>query len=147
MNKPMQRPQDQPIGFWTVQAGEAIRQRIRYRLTEAGISQPQWWILHQRSLHPAGISIPELLATIGPNESVEAIEQALEETVAKGWVDPRNGTVHPTHSGTKRFEQAGQIQRELGAERMQGISEEEIITTITVLQRLIKNVGGHAWHW
>lgn len=35
----------------------------------------------------------------------------------------------------------------LQEERMQGITEEEFVTTITVLQRTIKNVGGDAWHW
>lgn len=39
------------------------------------------------------------------------------------------------------------IQRGLESERMQGITNDEYVTTITVLQRMIANVGGDAWHW
>ena len=48
---------------------------------------------------------------------------------------------------TEQFDRAARVQQMLQEERMQGITEEEFVTTITVLQRTIKNVGGDAWHW
>ena len=38
------------------------------------------------------------------------------------------------------------MQSELETERRRGISDEEFITAITVMQRTIDNVGGSAWH-
>lgn len=41
MNKQaMQPPANQPIGFWTARAGEAIRTRTRGALEAIGVTQP-----------------------------------------------------------------------------------------------------------
>jgi DNA-binding MarR family transcriptional regulator len=50
-------------------------------------------------------------------------------------------------SAAEQFRRASEVQHELLAERMQGITDDEIATTIRVLQRTIENVGGDAWHW
>lgn len=45
MNKQaMQPPANQPIGFWTARAGEAIRARTRGALEAIGVTQPGWWV-------------------------------------------------------------------------------------------------------
>ncbi|MCY4669545.1 MAG: hypothetical protein OXC29_16365, partial [Rhodococcus sp.] len=75
MNKQaMQPPANQPIGFWTARAGEAIRTRTRGALEAIGVTQPGWWVLHQLSLHPEGVERAVLLRTIGPNESTDVLE-------------------------------------------------------------------------
>jgi hypothetical protein len=45
------------------------------------------------------------------------------------------------------FGRAVEVQKGLHAERMQGVSVEDYAITITVLQKMITNVGGEAWHW
>ncbi len=58
MNKQaMQPPANQPIGFWTARAGEAIRTRTRGALEAIGVTQPGWWVLHQLSLRLKGWSV------------------------------------------------------------------------------------------
>ncbi|MDI9928888.1 hypothetical protein QM588_00600 [Rhodococcus sp. IEGM 1354] len=37
----MQRPENQPIGFWTVRAGEAVRTRTRGALRGVGITHAE----------------------------------------------------------------------------------------------------------
>ena len=148
MNEPeMQPPANQPIGFWTARAGEAIRARTRGALEAIGVTQPQWWVLHQLSLHPEGMERAALLRTIGPNESTDVVDAAVDSALDLGWAREDGAVLLPTDAGSQQFERAARVQQMLQEERMQGISEEEFVTTITVLQRTIKNVGGDAWHW
>ncbi|GAA3710611.1 hypothetical protein GCM10022238_26910 [Gordonia hankookensis] len=143
----MQPPLRQPIGFWAIRAGEAIRARTRSRLAEVGVTQHEWWVLQQLSSHPAGIDERTLVATIGPNDTDEAIVEAIDAAVDKGWATRRQASVSATSAGNERFVAAADAQNELGVERRQGISDEEYEIAITVLQRTIANVGGDAWHW
>lgn len=73
----------QPLGFWALRAGEAIRARTRGRLTELGVTQQEWWVLHQLSMHPAGMDEREIVAVIGPNESDDSIVRAIASGVDK----------------------------------------------------------------
>ncbi|OZE42164.1 MULTISPECIES: MarR family winged helix-turn-helix transcriptional regulator [unclassified Rhodococcus (in: high G+C Gram-positive bacteria)] len=146
-NKPMQPPERQPIGFWTVRAGEAIRARIRGALHQIGLTQAEWWLLHQISLHPAGADRAETIEKIGHNDTPEAIVDAIESARAKGLVVESNSRVAFTPEGEAQFRRAADVQQMLQDERMQGISQEDFVTTIRVLQRTIQNVGGDAWHW
>lgn len=147
MDKPMQPPARQPLGFWTVRAGEAIRARTRGALADMGVQQPEWWVLHQLSLAPEGVERAYLVDKLGHNDTPEAIETALISVVKHGWATRDGDSFTLTDSGATVFAEAADLQAELQRERMQGITEEEFVTTITVLQRTIANVGGHAWHW
>lgn len=147
MRPEMQPAALQPLGFWTVRAGEAIRARTRGRLAELGVTQPEWWVLHQLSMHPSGMEENEIIAIVGPNESDESIVDAIAAGVGKGWIDRAGSRVRLTDDGADRFHAAAEVQRQLNDERRQGISDREYATTIEVLQRTITNVGGDAWHW
>lgn len=137
----------QPLGFWTARAGEAIRARTRGRLAELGVTQPQWWVLHQLSLHPTGMSDGDIVSVVGPNDSDEAIVHAIASGIERGWIARSGELVRLTDTGTEQFHAAAEVQRELNDERRQGISDRDYATTIEVLQRTITNVGGDAWHW
>lgn len=143
----MQPPERQPIGFWTVRAGEAIRARTRSALRDIGLTQPEWWLLHQISLHPAGVDAEATIEKIGHNDTPEAIVEALDSARAKGWITESTPRVTFTPAGEAQFRRASDVQQMLQDERMQGIAQDEFVTAIRVLQRTIQNVGGDAWHW
>ncbi|GAA1749802.1 hypothetical protein GCM10009710_32230 [Aeromicrobium alkaliterrae] len=143
----MQPPARQPLGFWTVRAGEAIGQRTRSALAELGVTQPQWWVLHQLSLHPAGVERTDVIDTVGPNDTAGAIEEAIASSQDNGWLVADGDSIRATATGAALFARCAALQAELQAERMHGITEAEFATTITVLQRTIENVGANAWHW
>jgi hypothetical protein len=143
----MQPPARQPIGFWTLRAGEAIRGCTRGALEEIGMTQPEWWVLHQLSLHPEGVGRAETVETIGPNESPAVIESAIDSAIEKGWIRAESAHLMPSESGVTQFERAARVQKALQDERMEGITAEDFVTTVTVLQKTIANVGGDAWHW
>ena len=67
--------------------------------------------------------------------------------VLLGWAEADGAALRLTEAGTVVFEKAARLQTELQRERMRGITEDEYVTAITVLQRTIENVGGRAWHW
>lgn len=135
------------MGFWTLRAGDAIRTRTRAALLEIGLSQPEWWLLHQLSLSPDGVDREETIEKLGHNETPEAIIEAIETAVAKEWVFEHDANLQCTELGIEQFRLGWAVQQKLQKERMQGISEDDFVTTIEVLQRTIENVGGHAWHW
>jgi len=143
----MQPPELQPIGFWTARAGEAIRARTRGALHEIGVTQPEWWLLHQISLHPAGADRAETIEKIGHNDTPEAIVEAIDSARSKGWIVESNSRLKFTPDGRDTFRRAADLQTMLQEERMNGISAADFVTTIEVLQRTIRNVGGDAWHW
>jgi hypothetical protein len=143
----MQPPELQPIGFWTARAGEAIRARTRGALHEIGVTQPEWWLLHQISLHPAGADRAETIEKIGHNDTPEAIVEAIDSARSKGWIVESNSRLKFTPDGRDTFRRAADLQNMLQEERMNGISAADFVTTIEVLQRTIRNVGGDAWHW
>lgn len=143
----MQPAGQQPLGFWAQRTGEAIRARTRGRLAELGLTQPEWWVLHQLSMHPAGMDENEIVAIVGPNESDESIVDAIATGLDKGWVGRTGNRVRLTDEGTERFHAAAEVQRQLNDERRQGISDRDYATTIEVLQRTAANVGSDAWHW
>ncbi|NUP26386.1 MAG: hypothetical protein HOQ44_06785 [Nocardia sp.] len=145
--EPMQPPGRQPIGFWTVRAGEAIGARTRAALEAIGVTQPEWWVLQQLCSHPDGMPRADLTRTIGPNNTVAAVDTAVAAAIRKGWVREDGANLGATEAGAEQFERAAQVQQVLQDERMRGIGEDEYVTTITVLQRTIANVGGAAWHW
>lgn len=143
----MQPRELQPIGFWTARAGDAIRNRIRAALAEVGVSQPEWWLLQQISLHPAGADRAETIEKIGHNDTPDAIVEAIASARDKGWIIESNLRLTFTPKGEAQFRRAADVQQMLQDERMQGIGQDEYVTTIRVLQRTIQNVGGDAWHW
>ncbi|MEH6797652.1 MAG: hypothetical protein V7694_26385, partial [Rhodococcus sp. (in: high G+C Gram-positive bacteria)] len=65
----------------------------------------------------------------------------------KGWIIESNLRLTFTPKGEAQFRRAADVQQMLQDERMQGIGQDEYVTTIRVLQRTIQNVGGDAWHW
>lgn len=146
-DRPMQPPARQPIGFWTARCGEAVRRRTRSALAEIGVSQPQWWVIHQLHLHPDGVEQSAVVATVGPNETPTAIEQAIADAIGASWVAVEDGVLRLTAAGGAIYERANAIQDELAEERRRGIDDDAYATTISVLQRTIENVGGDAWHW
>ncbi|MDX1893064.1 hypothetical protein [Mycolicibacterium sp. 050158] len=147
MRKEMQPAAQQPLGFWALRAGEAIRTRTRGRLTELGLTQPEWWVLHQLSMHPTGMSQGEIVSVVGPNESDDSIVHAIAAAIDKGWIERSGDRIRLTDTGTKQFRAAAEVQRQLNDERRLGISDRDYATTIEVLQRTVTNLGSDAWHW
>ncbi|MEU6124270.1 MarR family winged helix-turn-helix transcriptional regulator [Streptomyces sp. NPDC047123] len=145
----------QPIGYWSSAAGTAVVHHIRTALAEYGLTQPQWWILGQL-----------LAAPVHGRPSDEVV------SVLKGYLDIGDGALHHdigalrdrgliaeaprsaesaarialTDDGRALQARAAERQKGLRAEIHEGITDQEYVAALKVLQRMIHNVGGSAWH-
>ncbi|MCX5036191.1 MarR family winged helix-turn-helix transcriptional regulator [Streptomyces coelicoflavus] len=142
----------QPIGYWTWAAYKAVVTRTRAALAELGTTQPQWWVLAQVARADSPKTRAEVSALLrnyldtGP----EAMESEIDATVTAGWIvqdaETSDGRLSLTPEGRAFFEKAAALQDDLWTERHAGVSDEEYLTTMKVLQRVIHNTGGRAWH-
>ncbi|MFH8630692.1 MarR family winged helix-turn-helix transcriptional regulator [Streptomyces lydicus] len=139
----------QPIGYWSWAAYKAVVTRTRAALAGIGTTQPQWWVLAQVARADTARTRDEVSRVLrgyldtGP----EAMDSEIDETLAQGWLtEDAEGRLHLTADGRTFYDRAAALQGELWAERHAGISDEEYLTTVKVLQRFIHNTGGHAWH-
>lgn len=139
----------QPIGYWSSAAGEAVVTRIRTALQEElGITQPQWWVLNQVASSERGKTREEVTAVLqGYLDGGAALGPEIDTTVQHGWIteDPQD-RLRATAEGKQLYDEAASLQDRLWAERHEGISDEDYLTTLKVLRRMIHNVGGTAWH-
>ncbi|MEV6764256.1 MarR family winged helix-turn-helix transcriptional regulator [Streptomyces sp. NPDC051105] len=139
----------QPIGYWSWAAHKAVVTRARAALAEIGTTQPQWWVLGQVARADGDGTRDEVSRILrgyldtGP----EAMEEEIDSTIAHGWITQApGGLLSLTEEGRAFYGKAAAVQAELQAERHAGISDEEYLTTLKVLQRFIHNTGGSAWH-
>ncbi|WKX70190.1 MarR family winged helix-turn-helix transcriptional regulator [Streptomyces sp. XD-27] len=138
----------QPIGYWSWAAHKAVVTRTRAALAELGTTQPQWWVLGQVALGEDGKARAEVTEILKGYLGVgEAIGPEIDATIARGWLtEDGEGRLRFTAEGKAFHAKGAALQRELWAERHAGVSDEEYLTTLKVLQRFIHNTGGQAWH-
>jgi DNA-binding MarR family transcriptional regulator len=139
----------QPIGYWTWAAHKAVVTRIRAALAKIGTTQPQWWVLAQVARADTAKTRDEVSRLLRNylDTGSEAMEREIDRTIAQGWItEDAEGRLGITVEGRAFYEKVAALQGELWAERHAGISDEEYLTTLKVLQRFIHNTGGHAWH-
>ncbi|MEW2630144.1 MarR family winged helix-turn-helix transcriptional regulator [Streptomyces sp. NPDC048389] len=138
----------QPIGYWANAAGQAVVQNIRTALGVLGLTQPAWWVLHHLSERPKGWGRAELTEFLsyypGPDDDLPG---DIDSLVARGLVSQNeDGHLLRTESGAELYSRAAARQSELRRQVHEGIPDEEYARTLKVLQRMIHNVKGDAWH-
>ncbi|MET7810174.1 MarR family winged helix-turn-helix transcriptional regulator [Streptomyces sp. NPDC005395] len=140
----------QPVGYWSWATYRAVVSRTRAALAELGTTQPQWWVLAQ----VARAATPKTRAEVSGllrdylDTGPEAMESEIDATITAGWIvqTAPDDRLALTPEGRAFFERAAAVQDDLWKERHAGISDEEYLTTMQVLQRFIRNTGGRAWH-
>ncbi|MER8158339.1 MarR family transcriptional regulator [Streptomyces sp. NPDC094472] len=139
----------QPIGYWSWAAYKAVVTRIQATLAGIGTTQPQWWVLAQVAHADPAKTRDEVSGLLSNylEAGPEVMEEEIDRTIAQGWItEDAEGHLGITAEGRTFFGKAAALQDELWTERHAGISDEEYLTTVKVLQRFIHNTGGHAWH-
>ncbi|GAA2995400.1 MarR family winged helix-turn-helix transcriptional regulator [Streptomyces fulvorobeus] len=139
----------QPIGYWSWAAHEATVTHIRAALAEHGLTQPPWWVLNQLvDADEAGRPRAEVVAVLrGYLHVGDALEPEIDSLVERGLVteDPAH-RLRLTPAGHSLREEAYARVSRASAEIHAGIPDEEFVAALKVLQRMIHNVGGRAWH-
>ncbi|MGW4845877.1 MarR family transcriptional regulator [Nocardia brasiliensis] len=141
----------QPAAYWTGLAYEALIAFTRTRLAELGMTQPQYWILRNLSkadISPdgQGMTIPELRQAMSsylrPEDDLDADSAVLLE---RGWLTrDEQQRWWITEAGDQARAAMGPGIPAIRAHIHQGIDDADYVTTLKVLQQMIRNVGGAA---
>ncbi|WP_020139752.1 MarR family winged helix-turn-helix transcriptional regulator [Streptomyces sp. 351MFTsu5.1] len=139
----------QPMGYWSWAAHKAVITRTRSALAEIGTTQPQWWVLAQVARADTVKTRAEVSRLLQNYLEVglDTMDSEIDRTVTQGWItEDTEGHLRLTDEGRAFYDKAAALQDELWAERHAGVSDEEYLITLKVLQRFIHNTGGRAWH-
>ncbi|KUF17820.1 winged helix DNA-binding protein [Streptomyces silvensis] len=149
---------NQPIGYWSSAAAKAVVHHIRAMLAENGLTQPQWWVLNQVDGHAEGRDRKDVVEILrgylefgeGPlhHDIDSLIRRGLltEGTGSTGGGGRDSGPLHTTQEGSKLRERVAALQVRTRGEVHDGIDDADYVRALKVLQRMIYNVDGQAWH-
>lgn len=141
----------QPAAYWTGVAYEALIAYTRARQAEKGYTQPQFWLLRNLSgndISPdgKGMTLPELQAAmtsyIRPEDDLAAEAEVLLE---RGWLTrDAEDRLWLTAEGEQARVDLARNAPAIRAALHEGIDDADYVTTLKVLQQLIRNAGGTA---
>ncbi|MFF6781323.1 MarR family transcriptional regulator [Streptomyces sp. NPDC012510] len=139
----------QPAAYWTGVAYEALIAYTRARQAEKGYTQPQFWLLRNLSVNDIspdgeGMTLPELRKAmssyIRPEDDLSAEAEVLLE---RGWLTrDADERLWLTEEGERARVALARNAPEIRAALHEGIDDADYVTTVKVLQRLIRNAGG-----
>ena len=138
----------QPIGYWSWAANQSVVGHIRTALATIELSQPQWWVLNQlgdpEGVHTRG-GLTQLLQ--GYLRVGDDLQRDVDELVARNLISvDAEDAVTLTATGERVLVDATEVQRVAQARIHEGVSDDELLTTFKVLQRMIHNTDGRFWH-
>ncbi|MET8183742.1 MarR family winged helix-turn-helix transcriptional regulator [Streptomyces sp. NPDC005336] len=139
----------QPIGYWSWAAHKAVVTYIRAGLSDFGLSQPQWWVLGQvLDGGEDGRSRAEVRAVLEGYLDVGAdLEPEIDALLTRGLLTTDDEKrLRLTDEGRALRERVAERQGAMRDRIHDGIPDEEYVAGLKVLQRMIHNVGGTAWH-
>ncbi|MFJ5546276.1 MarR family winged helix-turn-helix transcriptional regulator [Streptomyces sp. NPDC093225] len=139
----------QPAAYWTGVAYEALIAFTRARQAERGYTQPQFWLLRNLSENDIspdgqGMTVSELrkaMSTyIRPEDDLAAESDVLVE---RGWLTrDAEDRLWLTEEGEQARVALARNAPAIRAALHEGIDDSDYVTTVKVLQRLIRNAGG-----
>ncbi|MFF4324180.1 MarR family transcriptional regulator [Streptomyces sp. NPDC001568] len=139
----------QPAAYWTGVAYEALIAYTRARQAEKGYTQPQFWLLRNLSVNDIspdgeGMTLPELrgamVSYIRPEDDLAAEAEVLLE---RGWLSrDAEERLWLTEEGEQARLDLARNAPAMRAALHEGIDDADYVTTLKVLQQLIRNAGG-----
>ncbi|MFE9774063.1 MarR family transcriptional regulator [Streptomyces sp. NPDC005931] len=139
----------QPAAYWTGLAYEALIAYTRAQQAEKGYTQPQFWLLRNLSVNDIspdgeGMTLSELreamASYIRPEDDLAAEAEVLLE---RGWLTrDAEDRLWLTEVGEQARADLARNAPAIRAALHEGIDDVHYVTTVKVLQRLIRNAGG-----
>lgn len=133
----------QPIGAWTGDAYRRVVGGIREALDAEKLTQPHWWTLNHAAGAPGRWARDDLTARLAPYEDLGIdFDGVYDDLVARGWLREDGGTLTLTEAGTAGLERARERNSRVHRQTLDGIPDEDYVTTINTLRRIVANLGG-----
>ncbi|WP_405798486.1 MarR family transcriptional regulator [Streptomyces sp. NBC_01506] len=138
-----------PAAYWTGVAYQALIAYIRAQQAEKGYTQPQFWLLRNLSANDIspdgeGMTLTELRGAmtsyIRPEDDLAAEAEVLLE---RGWLTrDAEHRLWLSEEGEQARVGLARNAPAIRAALHEGIDDADYVTTVKVLQRLIRNAGG-----
>jgi hypothetical protein len=139
----------QPAAHWTRLAYEALIAFTRARQAELGFTQPQYWLLRNLSKNDIspdghGMTIPELQQAMSSYlRSEDDLEAEAEVLLERGWLTrDSEERLWITQAGDEARADLKKHAPEIRDRIHRGIDDADYVTTLKVLQQMIRNTGG-----
>ncbi|MFC4468717.1 MarR family transcriptional regulator [Streptomyces xiangluensis] len=138
----------QPAAYWTGVAHEALIAFTRARQAEHGFTQPQYWLLRNLSKNDLssdgrGMTIPELQQAMSSYiRREDDLKAEAEVLLERGWLTcDSSGRLWITEAGDEARADFKQHAPAIRNRIHQGIADADYVTTLKVLQQMIRNTG------
>jgi hypothetical protein len=135
-----------PIGFWLGLVDRLIDEQFARTLEEHGITRRQWQLMNVLANGPA--SVEQLDAEIAPflqaatdDSPAETSVEHLTELIESAWVDATPTGYELTERGRSSFARLEAVVVEQRTVITAGVSEDEYVATVRVLERMAQNLG------
>jgi hypothetical protein len=135
-----------PIGFWLKLVDRLIDEQFASTLEEHGVTRRQWQLLNVLLRGPA--TVAELDAAIAPflapaesGAIPESSAEHLTELIDSAWVDATPDGYELTDRGRASLERLSDVVSEQRTVIARGISEDEYVAAVAVLERIAVNLG------
>ncbi|UQI49092.1 MarR family winged helix-turn-helix transcriptional regulator [Streptomyces sp. HU2014] len=135
----------QPVGYWTWAADKAVIRHIQSAMARTDVTQPEWWTLNHVAGAEDGLTREEVGDRLRPFIELgrELTGHAVDHLLARGWLrEGADGRLRLTEAGREAKSRTKDLVTRLRSEIHEGVTDEEYAATLTVLQRMIDNVGG-----
>jgi hypothetical protein len=134
----------QPIGYWTGAAYRAVVGRIRAELAVEQLGQPHWWILNHVAGAPGTWAQGRLAERLTPfDDQGTDFAAVFDDLTERGWLRRApDGTLILTEAGEQGLARARKRNLRAHEQMHEGITPQEYAATLTVLRRVIDNLGG-----
>jgi DNA-binding MarR family transcriptional regulator len=134
-------PERRPIGYWLKHLDRLIDQAFERALDADGLTRRHWQVLHTLAAGPT--TTTALTAGLQPFVQGESmtIEVILTDFLDRGWVrSVPDGRVEISERGRAAHEAALQRVSETRQALRSGITDDEYVTVIRILQRMASNL-------
>ena len=133
----------QPIGAWTGDAYRRVVGAIREALATEDLTQPHWWTLNHAAGEPGRWTRATLTERLSPYEDLGIdFDDVYDDLVARRWLREDDGAMTLTEDGAAGLERARERNAQVHRQTVAGISDEDYVTMINVLRRVVANLGG-----
>jgi DNA-binding MarR family transcriptional regulator len=130
-----------PIGYWLKHLDRLIDQAFERALDADGLTRRQWQVLNTLAAGPTtNAALTAALQPFVQGDSM-AIEVVINDFLGRGWVrNVPDGGVEISERGRAAHEAAMQRVAETRQALRRGITEDEYVSVIRILQRMASNL-------
>lgn len=131
---------DRPIGYWLKRADNLLTEQINKAQTENGVTRSEWQVLNLL-MENGRATHAHLFNTMSTFIDSGELDTILNNLMERGWVQTdQDATFALTEAGRQQHAIILARQKEVRQRAMQGISQEEYLTVLRVLERLVNNL-------